>query len=213
MACTSCTLYPSLCIRVAIPNSEFRIPNFPVYTASVTWAFAFLLIFLGGFTLSLVTGFARRLLHPTDLCDHVVVPSHEHLHSLRFPAADLLASFLMVFGLISLTVYGLTKAAPSHAIGAGAFAGVIGIFVLRSWLCRVRDPCENLAASSQEIKVVREIPANGYGQVEVTLAGNQLKLAARTEAGKAIPVGAVVDILQSTESVVVVRPSKSQPAP
>jgi hypothetical protein len=57
-----------------------------------------LLIFLGGFTLSLVTGFARRLLHPTELCDNVVVPSHEHLHGLRFPAADILASFLTVFG-------------------------------------------------------------------------------------------------------------------
>ncbi len=177
----------------------------------MTWAFAFLLIFLGGFTLSLVTGFARRLLHPTELCDHVIVPSHEHVRSLRYPAADFLASFLTVFGLISLTVYGLTKAAPSHAIGAGAVAGVIGIFALRSWLCRVCDPCEHLAADCGKVRVVREIPANGYGQVEVTLAGNQLKLAARTEADEAIPVGAVVDVLESTESVVVVS-STSQPA-
>ena len=54
-----------------------------------------MLIFLGGFTLSLVTGFARRLLDPTELCDNVVLPSHEHLRGLRFPAADLLASFAM----------------------------------------------------------------------------------------------------------------------
>ena len=177
----------------------------------MTWAFAFLLIFLGGFTLSLVTGFARRLLHPTELCDHVVVPSHEHVRSLRYPAADFLASFLTVFGLTSLTVHGLTKAAPSYAMGAGAAVGVIGVFALRSWLCRVSDPCEQLAADAGKVRVVREIPANGYGQVEVTLAGNQLKLAARTEAGEPIPIGAVVDILKSTESVVVVGPP-SQPA-
>jgi len=173
----------------------------------VTWGFAYLLIFLGGFTLSLVTGFARRLLHPTELCDNVVVPSHEHLQGLRFPAADLLASFLTLFGLASLVVHGLTSFAPSHEMAVGAGAGVFGIFAMRTWLHRVCDPSEQLNHDLQKVRVVREIPANGYGQVEVSLDGAQLKLAARTELHDPIPVGCVVEILDRTESVVVVKPT------
>jgi hypothetical protein len=52
---------------------------------------------------------------------------------------------------------------------------------------------------------VREIPANGYGQVEVSIHGNQLKMAARTDQSQPIPVGALVQILDRTESVVVVQ--------
>lgn len=173
----------------------------------MTWGFAYLLIFLGGFTLSLVTGFARRLLHPTELCDNVVVPSHEHLHGLRFPAADLLASFLTLFGFTSLVIHGLTALAPLQEIAVSAGAGVIGIFALRTWLYRVCDPCDQLNDDLQKVRVVREIPANGYGQVEVSLDGTQLKLAARTESHRPIPVGCVVEILDRTESVVVVKPS------
>ena len=71
-------------------------------------------------------------MHPSDLCDHVVVPSHEHLSSMRFPAADVLASFLTLFGLTSLIVHGVTTLAPQHEIAIGFFAGLVGIIVLRS---------------------------------------------------------------------------------
>ena len=177
------------------------------YTTPVTWGFAYLLIFLGGFTLSLVSGFARRLLHPTELCDNVVVPSHEHLRGLRYPAADLAASFLTLFGLSGLVVHGLTSLAPSRVMAVGAGAGIFGIFALRTWLYRVCDPSEQLDDDLQKVRVVREIPANGYGQVEVSLEGTQLKLAARTDMHEPIPVGCVVEILDRTESVVVVKPS------
>ncbi len=166
-----------------------------------------MLIFLGGFTLSLVSGFARRLLHPSELCDNVVVPSHEHLRGLRYPAADLLASFLTLFGLGSLVVHGLTSLAPPRVMAVGAGAGIFGIFALRTWLYRVCDPSEQLSDDLQKVRVVREIPANGYGQVEVSLEGTQLKLAARTDMHEPIPVGCVVEILDRTESVVVVKPS------
>jgi len=166
-----------------------------------------LLIFLGGFTLSLVSGFARRLLHPTELCDNVVVPSHEHLQVLRCPGADLLASFLTLFGLFSLVIHGLTSLAPLRVVAVGAGAGIFGIFALRTWLRRVCDPSEQLNDDLHKVRVVREIPANGYGQVEVALDGTQLKLAARTEIHEPIPVGCVVEILDRTESVVVVKPS------
>jgi len=172
----------------------------------VTWGFAYLLIFLGGFTLALVTGFGRRLLHPTQLCDHVVVPSHEHLWGMRFPAADVLASFLTLFGLTAIVVHGTTTLAPKNELAIGGAAGLIGIVALRSWLRRVCDPCEKLRAGVQEVRVVREIPGNGYGQVEVMMEGAQLKLAARSAVEEPIPVGTIVDILDRSESVVVVVP-------
>lgn len=168
-----------------------------------------MLIFLGGFTLALVTGFGRRLMHPSDLCDHVVVPSHEHLSSMRFPAADVLASFLTLFGLTSLIVHGVTTLAPQHEIAIGFFAGLVGIIVLRSWLRRVCDPCEQIQPGNQDVRVVREIPTRGYGQVEINMDGTPLKLAARSDASAPIPVGAVVKILDRSESVVVVMPASA----
>lgn len=168
-----------------------------------------MLIFLGGFTLSLVTGFARRLLHPTELCDKVVVPSHEHLRGLRYPAADILASFLTVFGLTCLVVHGVTAFAPRLEIAIGVGAGLIGIFALKSWLYRVCDPAEATNEDPKQIRVVREIPSNGYGQVELSVAGNQLKMAARADQSGPIPVGAIVEILDRTESVVVVKRRQS----
>ena len=174
----------------------------------MTWGFAYLLIFLGGFTLSLVTGFTRRLLHPTELCDNVVVPSHEHLHGLRYPAADLLASFLTLFGLASLVAHGVTSLAPRHEMAIGVGAGLVGIFALKSWLYRVCDPTEQLDDDAQAVRVVREIPAKGYGQVEVSVEGAQLKMAARTDQSGPIPVGTLVQILDRTESVVVVERQK-----
>ena len=191
-------------------NSEFRIPNSEfrdgcAYNAGVTWAFAYLLTFLGGFTLALVTGFGRRLLHPTELCDNVVVPSHEHLDGMRFPAADVLSSFLTLFGLTSLVVHGLTSLAPKHEIAIGVGAGIAGIVLLKTWLRRVCDPCEKIAMEPRQVRVVREIPSNGYGQVEVTIEGAQLKLAARADQSGPIPIGAIVEILDRSESVVVVK--------
>jgi membrane protein implicated in regulation of membrane protease activity len=173
----------------------------------VTWGFAYLLIFLGGFTLALVTGFGRRLIHPSDLCDHVVVPSHEHLSSMRFPAADILASFLTLFGLTALIVHGVTSLAPTQEIAISGVSGLFGIIVLRTWLRRVCDPCEHIQTGAQEVRVVREIPSKGYGQVEVVMEGAQLKLAARSEHSQPIPVGSVVTILDRSESVVVVEPA------
>ena len=187
---------------IQIPNSEFSPAG---YNAPVTWGFAYLLIFLGGFTLSMVTGFARRLLHPTDLCDNVVVPSHEHLYGLRVPAADLLASFLTLFGLTCLIAHGVTSLAPTSEMAIGAGAGVVGIFALRSWLHQVCAPAETLRGDPREVRVVREIPANGYGQVELSIEGTQLKMAARTDQSQPIPVGALVEILDRSESVVVVK--------
>ena len=70
----------------------------------------------------------------------------------------------------------------------------------------LRRIIEELQNDLREVRVVREISANGYGQVEVSVDGTPLKLAARTNDTKPIPVGAVVKILDRTESVVIVSP-------
>jgi membrane protein implicated in regulation of membrane protease activity len=177
----------------------------------VTIGFAYLLIFLGGFTLALVTGFARRLLHPTELCDHVVVPSPEHLSGLRSPIGDVAASFLTLFGLTCLLVHGLLSLGPGREIAIGTVAGLFGIVALRSWLRQICNPAEQLVRQSAPVRVVREIPASGYGQVEVRLEGRPLKLAARSEDRQRIAIGTVVEILDRSESVAVVKRLPASP--
>ena len=88
----------------------------------------------------------------------------------------------------------------------GAVAGVIGIFALRSWLFRICDPSDQFNGEPNDVRVIREIPAKGYGQVELSVDGAQLKMAARTDQSRPIPVGAIVQILDRSESVVVVEP-------
>jgi membrane-bound ClpP family serine protease len=75
----------------------------------------------------------------------------------------------------------------------------------------VCSPTEQLGRESAEVRVVREIPASGYGQVEVLLEGAPLKLAARSQDQQPIPAGAVVRILDRSESVVVVTRATSSP--
>ena len=87
----------------------------------------------------------------------------------------------------------------------GVVSGLVGIFALRSWLYRVCDPTEQIDGDPNVVRVVREIPAKGYGQVELSVQGAQLKMAARTDQSQPIPVGALVKILDRTESVVVVK--------
>ena len=74
-----------------------------LYCAHVTWRFLNLLLFLRGFTLVLVSGLFRRILHPSELCgDAMLPPSQEHWQPAHAPRADLLIVFITVFGLATL---------------------------------------------------------------------------------------------------------------
>lgn len=174
---------------------------------AVTWGFLYLFIFLVGFTLALVTGLVRRILHPSELCDHVVVPSHEHWRSHHSPWSDLAISSATFFGLATLLVHGLTSLDPVREIAVGVAAGLIGAIVIRFWLGRIHDPIHRVEQHPESAKVVRGIPANGFGQIEVSVGGSLLKLAAKSSTGVSIEPGTVVDILDRQESVVVVRPT------
>ncbi len=170
----------------------------------MTWAFAYLCVFLLGFTLALVTGLARRVIHPSVLCDGVVVPSHEHWAAFRTPKTDLVVSFITVFGVTTFLLHGFGAFDPHHEIAVGLVAGLAGTFFVRVWLCHATDPTSVVSCEGASATVVRDIPANGYGQVEVSVGSCRVKLAARSTNSAAIPHGTPVTVLDRQESVVVV---------
>ncbi len=173
----------------------------------MTWAFGYLMIFFIGFVLAMVSGLVRRLLHPSELCDGVVVPSHEHWLSFHTPRTDLVVSFLTIFGLTTLVLQGLTTLSHRREILIGTLAGLAGTLVLRSWLCKTCDPSRGLKCCGSDAKVVKPIPPNGFGQVEVKVGTCFVKLAARSQIPEPIDEGTIVTILQRDESVVIVVPA------
>lgn len=172
----------------------------------MTWGFVYLLLFLGGFTLALVTGLVRRILHPSELCgDSVVAPSHEHWQAAHAPRTDALVAFTTVFGLVTLAVHGLSSIDPTHEIVIGASAGLIGAVGLRAWMRHVCHPLGDIDGSADQATVVRDIPAAGFGTVEISVGSIRATLAARSADGIAIPSGTPVELIESADSVAVVR--------
>ncbi|GEM_PF-3531152 len=171
----------------------------------MTLAFFYLLVFLLGFTLALVTGLVRRILHPSQLCDGIVLPTAEHWAGLQTPRADVIISFFTMFGLTSLVLHGTTDLAPRREILVAAAVGVVGALILRAWLCRACDPQRGLRCQGATAIVVRRIPERGFGQIEVDVGGCHVKLAAKSHDGSAVENGAPVKILDRHESVVIVE--------
>lgn len=172
----------------------------------MTLSFIYLLIFLGGVTLVCVRGLVRRLLHPVELGSHVTNPSHEHWLSHQTPVADMAVSFATVFGLTTFIIHGYASLHPSREIAYGVAAGLVGVVVLRILMGRIDQPIRTIEAHTGKATVVKEIPASGFGQVEISVGGSTLKLAARSGTGKPIPPGTVVEVLDRQESVIVVKP-------
>jgi hypothetical protein len=175
----------------------------------MTLGFLYLLVFLLGFTLLLVGGLGRRILHPAELCDHVVAPSHEHWRRLRTRLADLGVAFLTMLGLITFLVHGFGSLDPAHELAIGGVGAVIGALVLWLWLCRGPASPPSRVVSTGTARVVRDIPPLGFGQVEIELEGQRLKLAARSQDEREIPAGTIVEIMDRHESVVIVTRTDS----
>jgi hypothetical protein len=173
----------------------------------MTWGFMYLLVLLGGLTLAIVTGLARRVLHPSELCGEVTAPSHEHWYAQHRPQSDIVISFAVLFGLATLLIHGVTTLDPTREILIGAAAGLVGTVVIKAWMGRICDPIGQIEGHALQATVIRPIPSNGFGQVEISVAGTRLKLAAKSSTGAAIQPGTEVDILDRQESVVIVAPS------
>jgi len=177
---------------------------------AVTIGFLYLAIFLLGFTLALVSGLVRRILHPSELCDRVVVPSHEHWASLKTPRSDAFVSFILLFGLTTFLAHGFDSLMVSREVFLGLVVGLAGTIVLRVWLRTACDPTRSDVGEGTDAQVVRDIPPAGFGQVAVDLVGTRCTLAARSGTEETIPAGTPVRILDRQESVVIVVPRSTE---
>ncbi|MER8035325.1 hypothetical protein ACWEP8_21700 [Streptomyces hydrogenans] len=127
-----------------------------------------------------------------------------------FLSLPVVAGFLSALGFTGALVLGTTGTGAGVATGAGAVAGVgVGWVTWRFGRALLRDPGapaprgEDLAGSSGS--VVTAVPADGYGEVLLYLAGQPVKYAAR--AAGPVPRGAEVwveSVLSPTS--VLVRP-------
>ncbi|MET8970341.1 hypothetical protein [Streptomyces hydrogenans] len=127
-----------------------------------------------------------------------------------FLSLPVVAGFLSALGFTGALVLGTTGTGAGVATGAGAVAGVgVGWVTWRFGRALLRDPGapaprgEDLAGSAGS--VVTAVPADGYGEVLLYLAGQPVKYAAR--AAGPVPRGAEVwveSVLSPTS--VLVRP-------
>ena len=173
----------------------------------MTIGFLYLVILLLGAILAMVTGLIRRITHPSELCDGVVVPSHEHWVAATTPLTDLLVLFITFFGVVGLLLYGFTTLELTTQLIVSGGAGLLAAVVLRQLLCAKPGPSPELESSEpDDATVVRTIPPGGFGQVQMTIGERTVKLAARSTSQETIEVGQRVEVTDTRDSVVLVLP-------
>ncbi|MDQ1037608.1 hypothetical protein QFZ75_004024 [Streptomyces sp. V3I8] len=123
------------------------------------------------------------------------------------------AGFVSMLGFGGALVLGTTGlgAGPATAVGAGAGAGA-GWLTWRLSRALMRDDPAAVPRGTDLVgspgSVVTAIPADGYGEVLVRLAGQPLKLAAKST--EAVPRGAEIWVEESlSPTSVAVRPARS----
>jgi hypothetical protein len=173
----------------------------------MTIEFLYLAFLLLGAILAMVTGLIRRMTHPSELCDGVVVPSHEHWAFSSTPLADLVILFITFFGMVGLVLHGFTRMALGLEVALAVGAGLVASVVLRRLLCSWPGPTAQVPEDTIEgARVVRAIPPGGFGQVEMQVGERTVKMAARSFAAVPLEEGTTVEITDNRESVVVVSP-------
>jgi membrane protein implicated in regulation of membrane protease activity len=121
-----------------------------------------------------------------------------------------IAGFLSMFGFSGAIVLGSTGLGPVGATVVGVPAGVLtGWFAYRLSRALMRDSSGAVPRGDDLIgasgSVVTAIPADGYGEVLVHLAGQPMKLSAKSPV--AVARGAEVWVEQAlSQSAVSVRP-------
>jgi hypothetical protein len=164
----------------------------------VTWAFLYLAVLLVGLVLAGPTGLWNRLRshrHP------VVVPHPEQHFAFLNVVGQRISVGLVFFGVGGLVAAQFRAFDPRYsllvALGAGTLFSVLALFVLST-------PCASDRGASTA-KVVRDIPAGGYGQVQLLDIGRPVIMAAKSIDGEAIAAGSDVELVDCQSSVISVK--------
>jgi membrane protein implicated in regulation of membrane protease activity len=171
----------------------------------VTVGFVYLILFLGGFTVALVTGLVRRAVRSPRAGATRLAPAHHHWPDAATPVWDCTAAFVTAFGLASFVLHGLTSLALAQELALGAGIGLTGAVALRAWM-RATGGRARGGATATTASVVSDIPPSGFGQIELLIEGTRVTMAARSEAAETIQAGSAVEVIDQRESVVTVRP-------
>lgn len=168
----------------------------------MTWAFLFMAVFLVGVILAAVTGLLGDL---RSLARNRYMVAPPHLATVSGIARCLSVGMIGfgLFGLFSI-FHHRGSVDPVHTFGVAVVAGLLALAIAvaaRAVLAR----CARTPGAIETATVVREIPANGFGQIQVPGTCSTMTLAARAEDGAAIAIGTEVEIVDSQRSVIVVR--------
>jgi hypothetical protein len=173
------------------------LPGILPYNEAVTWSFLFLAALLLGLVVTATSGLLRRMtVH--RLRHQVTVPAPEHHSALVTRIAQRISVPLVAFGAIGLIL--LRSELRTRLVAAtigGLVTAVAAFVVFREWWAQLP-----LARAV----VARAIPENGFGQVEIDQGKRTIRLAARSEDGRAIAVGSEVELVDCESSVLTVRP-------
>jgi hypothetical protein len=164
----------------------------------VTWSFLFLITLLIGLVMAATSGLMRRMT-PHRICHQITVPTPEHRSALVNLIAQRLCLPLVAFGAAGLLLRRAerpTRLATAVLIALGA--ALVSMLVLRR---------RRVLPLASRAVVVREIPANGFGQVEVDQGDRRIVLAARSADGSRIPAGSAIEMVDCESSVLTVRPA------
>ncbi|HVF04993.1 MAG TPA: NfeD family protein [Frankiaceae bacterium] len=129
-------------------------------------------------------------------------------------STPVIGAFLAAFGFGAALIIYTTKTGPGlSALGglaSGMVMGGVALFMTRTLMnMPTDDPVRSSGLLGRPATVVTRIPADGYGEISVTYAGQYMKVSAR--APEPIPAGVkvVVTDVTSASSVVVKRDDAS----
>jgi hypothetical protein len=162
----------------------------------VTLSFVFLVSLLVGLVMAATSGLLQRM--AAHRVGHkVTVPSPEHLSAVINLIARRAGLPLAAFGVAGLLLRrSEVQSRVAWSVAAALAAGLVGMVLHRT------RPSQ---APVGRAVVVREIPATGFGQVEIEQQGRTVVLAARSVDRTVIPVGSPIEMVDCESSVLTVR--------
>jgi membrane protein implicated in regulation of membrane protease activity len=158
-------------------------------------------------------------LHPGEADIHLDLPfAHDVSHDVDHPEVGLsplspitIATFITTFGGVGLIVNNLTILAPVPGLLIAAVSGL----VLSGAMFLVYTRVFTAVQGSSEVQIGElvglsgqvgaPIPEGKVGEVVLVARGARVRSSARSADGRAIPRGAMVEVVEETGNVVIVR--------